>query len=80
MDDKLNNAKFNIYLYDNQTTYFNYNNRTPEYNLASNYEENIFTWSLPYGIDNSYVVIVETTDNCDDISGVYIYQTWLLLQ
>lgn len=59
----LDNVNFNVYLYDNETTYFNYNDYTPEYYLASNFRENVFTWELPYGINNNYVVIVETTNN-----------------
>ncbi len=57
------NSRFNIYLYNDNITYYNYQKETPVYTLNFDYEYNSLTWNLPLGINDSYVALVITTDN-----------------
>lgn len=57
------NSRFNIYLYNDSITYYNYQTKTPFYTLSTDYDNNSLRWNLPLGINDSYVALVITTDN-----------------
>lgn len=59
----IQNPRYDVFLYENNTTYLNYQENTPVMNLVSDSVNNYYRWDLPEDIDGNYMILVSTTDN-----------------